>query len=146
METNEILNKFYSRLSELKLKKNIGKYVKESPKILTIVHNRAIIVTNFGEICNKINRNPNNIKDFIEIMLFEKILSSNESKIALSNEKLVISAMLPIENVKSSIKKYINIYVECIQCKNLNTELIKELGTNMIKCLACNSIHPVKNY
>jgi|APCry1669192647_1035423.scaffolds.fasta_scaffold01793_3 translation initiation factor 2 subunit 2 len=146
METIEILNKFYSRLSEQKLKKNIGKYVKESPKILTIIHNRAIIVTNFGEICNKINRNPNHIKDFIEVMLFEKILSSNESKIALSNEKLVISAMLPIENVKASIKKYINLYVECAQCKNLNTELIKEVGTNMIKCLACNSIHPVKKY
>ena len=142
MDSIEILNRFYIKLGEQKNKKNI---MKEYPKILTVIHNRSIIVTNFGEICNKINRNPHLIKDFIEIELFEKIMPSNESKISLGNSKLTISANIPMENVKNAIKKYISYYVECCQCKNLNTELLKELRVYTIKCLSCNSVLPVNN-
>ena len=72
-------------------------------------------------------------------------MPSNESKISLGNGKLTISTNIPMENVKNAIKKYISYYVECCQCKNLNTELLKELRVYMIKCLSCNSVLPVKN-
>ena len=94
--------------------------------------NRKSFVVNFCNICSTINREPNNVKTFME----------NEMKIKMSikdNGSLMIYKMVNNKLIKSAIIEYINKYVCCKTCKSTKTILLRENKIDYILCNTCKS-------
>ena len=140
MDQNAMIDRFFEKLSEIKSSVNI---IKKYPPILISRHNRSMIVRNFGEICNLMNRNPENMKNFIENTIFGKV--SNNGKITLSETGILeFHEFVSSETINGTIKKYLNEYCKCHQCENLKTSLVKDDRIFYIECLGCNSKKPIR--
>ncbi len=140
MNQTQMIKRFYEELGRIRTS-SIA--IKKYPPIFITKHNRSMIVTNFGEICNKITRDPENLKNFIEFELFGKLL--NDGMITLStNGILTIHKSISSDVINGTIKNYLDEYCKCHQCKNFKTGLIKEDRITYIICTACNSKKPIK--
>jgi translation initiation factor 2 subunit 2 len=88
-------------------------------------------LTNFKQLCHALNRTQEEVKDFID-----KYLTSTSS--VDSNTCLIIK----IVNGKTSqfermLEKYVEQYVKCNSCGQINTELHREASTRL-QLLTCN--------
>jgi len=140
MNQTQMVERFFEELSKIKSSSNT---IKKYPSIFITRHNRSMIVSNFGEICNKHNRDPENMKNYIETALFGKIM--NDGKITLSiNGILTIHQNIASSAINETIKTYLDEYCKCHQCGNFKTDLVKEERVMCIVCMACNSKKPIK--
>jgi translation initiation factor 2 subunit 2 len=89
------------------------------------------IISNFSQIACHIRRQPEHLIKF----LGKELASSTE----LSGDRLIISRKLPSTTINSKIKKYVDNFVLCPNCKKPDTELSDENYKTYLKCLACGT-------
>lgn len=123
--SNFLIDRIYSSISlqakKVKLPEIVVKY--EKPKTCFY---------KFNEICKAINRDILHVKKYFETeLLAETSLNSDNN--------LLITGRRDVTKIKEIFQGYLNKYVICGECKNLNTTLEKNGKVVLKKCNNCNA-------
>lgn len=106
-------------------------------KLIISNENKKTIFHNFETICSQIDRNRNDVLNFIKYELNVPI-STN------ANNSLVITGIFRNRQIERILINYINQYVKCNSCKSLQTKLEKDNKIYNLICKNCNAILSIK--
>lgn len=123
-----LVNKFYEEYNQTAQPDQKISLTKPS----VMIQNKRTCITNFEDICQKMNRSLDHVKTY-----FDKELSITSSLNA--NNNLIIVGIFHENKIMSILKQYIDNYLLCHQCKSCLTEIIKENRLQFIKCNKCFS-------
>jgi len=126
-EEEYLFDRFYDELGE---ETNTKIILKESPKVKTI--NRKSVFVNFKMFVSALRTSESILKKFIEKEF--GCSSSIDSKGMLILDKTIRESYF-----MNAISTFIKNYIKCPQCKDKNTEIIKENRLYYIKCYKCLS-------
>lgn len=108
------------------------------PKVLKS-NGDKVIISNFGEICKVLNRDPQHVLLYLE--------SELSTITRLYDNKLAIKGVFRPSYIQTMLSKYIKEYVTCLSCNSLNTKVSKLDRLSFIVCSICNSsrtLQPIK--
>ncbi|BFU21247.1 translation initiation factor 2 beta subunit, putative [Entamoeba histolytica HM-1:IMSS-B] len=127
---DELLDRIFAQCN---ISQNSSKQEIELPQIKVVREgSKRVIWENFTDICKRLHRSPEDIKVFVleELMTIGSIDAKGG---------FTIKAKLQPHQLENILIKYVSQFVQCPECKSLDTELIKENRINFIKCNACSS-------
>ena len=84
---------------------------------------------NFNSICQQIKREPQHILDFLKAELDVEGNFGSEGN-------LIIVGKYQNKHITNLYKQYLNTYVRCLDCRKLNTEIIRDSSTRLMQ-LTC---------
>jgi len=131
MEYKKLLEKLYKEAKPIQATERFA-----LPKVKGRVEGYKTIITNFGEICQVIRRQPEHLAKY----LFRELATPG----TISNERLILNRKLSSKAINDKITSYVNEFVLCPECKKPDTELIKEGRLTFIHCLACGAKKSVR--
>jgi translation initiation factor 2 subunit 2 len=134
LSEEELIDRFYDKLKSLTTATKIGIPVPET-KFL----NKKLYFINFRDICSKINRDELFVLDY-----FQKETSA-EITISAAGQ-MIINHMSRHMSTVNILKSFIKKYVQCPQCKSMNSKLEKKLGLYKLECKNCNAVTSVGSY
>ena len=121
-----------------KISKHVSKDTRlEIPSPQIIIQGNQTIITNFIEIANSIRRDPKHIAKF----LFRELAVPGN----INDTRLILQSKVYRNLIEKKINDYIKEFVECKECKKLDTVLIKEKRITFLKCEACGAKETVRN-
>jgi len=105
------------------------------------VGSRRVAWSNFGEICQSLNRQADHIHSFVLSEL------GTDGSIAMGGQHLVLKGRYNHKHIENLIRKYISEYVQCSMCRSPNTTLIRDASSRLydINCKACGAAKSVTN-
>lgn len=126
--TDFLIDRLYTELEYLL--KSDTKISVEKPQVSSA--NKKTFISNFRNICSKLNRTEEDIRLF-----FEKELNTN---VTINQDgALVITGIFKQPGIIHVMTNYIKEYVSCKECKSCDTNLIKENRILFLKCNKCLS-------
>lgn len=128
----ELLDRCYDTLSQ---KQNINKKNPVKPEIIRA--NRKTKIVNFMGVCNSLDRDIMQVKDYC----FKEL--STQGSITEENSLLLNGIFKPAQ-ILDVVTKYIKTRVCCGQCNSRNTNIIKENRIIYIQCHNCLSKKPIE--
>lgn len=108
----------------------------EPPEPVSFTQGNKTILTNFSHIANYLNREQAN---FLKFLLRELATSGN-----IEGPKAVFVGRFSNKQISEKIRKYINEFVVCPECKKPDTKLLREDRISFLKCMACGAKRPVR--
>lgn len=132
MDYAELLKKAKSELPEELEKRDRF----EIPKPMGHIQGNVTVISNFGQIAKKLNREQDHMMKFV----LKEIAAPGKT----DRERLMIGRKISAAAVQARIKKYCDTYVMCQECGSPDTALTKDKGMNIIKCQACGAKYPVR--
>eukprot|EP00831_Metopus_contortus_P068080 TRINITY_DN6082_c0_g1_i2.p1 TRINITY_DN6082_c0_g1~~TRINITY_DN6082_c0_g1_i2.p1 ORF type:complete len:222 (-),score=48.24 TRINITY_DN6082_c0_g1_i2:55-690(-) len=112
------------------------KIVLKPPEVSRMTGKRSVWV-NFDETCNTLDRKPEHLMQFVGNEL--------NTDASLNNElQLIMKGKVTNKQIESVLKRYINEYVTCSNCRHVNTTLYKNPRTRVYE-MACKNCHSVKS-
>ena len=95
---------------------------------------------NFYSISQQIKREPQHILDYFKA---ELDVEGNFG----SENNLILVGKYQNKNITNLYKQYLGLYVRCIDCKKLNTELTRDSSTRLqnLECKDCGATRTVQN-
>lgn len=109
----------------------------EVPAVTGHIEGNKTILTNFFQIAQYINREPEH--------LFKYILRELATPGELEKARAVLGRKVYSQAIDEKIKNYVNEFVICPVCKKPDTKLEKEDRVSFIRCMACGAKEPVKS-
>ncbi len=103
----------------------------EYPKIDSAIEGSKTVIYNLKEIAKKLGRNPKHIYKFL--------LKELGTYGIFEDKRVTLTGRFSEFVLNEKLKKYINEYVICPECKKPDTMLIREKRTLIIKCMACGA-------
>lgn len=100
-----------------------------NPEILH--ESRRTIVTNFKEMVEKLNREPQHLARFI--------FKETGKPGSLEGERLIIQGRLTNEEFKRLIELYVKEFVKCPICGGLDTKMVSEKRLRFLVCEICGA-------
>lgn len=124
----ELLDRAYDALGQ---KKDNSENVKiDAPKVIRM--NRKTFIANFEKICIQINRDILHVSRYVTDELC--CTTSLDSKGAL-----VCGGNFQDKGVCKILTHYFKTFVQCDECKSLNTEIVKKDKITFKECQVCKS-------
>ena len=108
----------------------------EIPKVKGHIQGSKTIISNFVQIAGILRRDPEHLLKFV----LKELATPGEIK----KNAAIIGRKVSAVSVNEKIKRYVDEFVICPECKKPDTQLIKEDKILFKKCLACGAKHPVK--
>ncbi|MEX0920424.1 MAG: translation initiation factor IF-2 subunit beta [Candidatus Pacearchaeota archaeon] len=109
----------------------------EVPEIEGHFEGKKTLLTNFYQISSYIRRSPEHFQKFI----LRELAASGQKE----GDRLVLNMKVLRPKINEKIKKYVDEFVLCKECKKPDTELKKENRITFIHCLACGAKHSVRS-
>ena len=94
--------------------------------------NKRTFISNFRNICAKLNRNEIDIKNFYDVELRTKSSIDKEGN-------LIIHGMFQPKGIQKILLGYIKSFIVCPECNATDTLLNKENRINFLTCNICLS-------
>lgn len=94
--------------------------------------NKRTFITNFKDICGRLNRNIDDVKNHFEKELCTTVTINQDGG-------LVITGVFKQAGVMKVLDTYIKDYVTCKECKSCDTVIVKENRITFLKCNKCLS-------
>eukprot|EP00826_Nyctotherus_ovalis_P035422 TRINITY_DN3043_c0_g1_i11.p1 TRINITY_DN3043_c0_g1~~TRINITY_DN3043_c0_g1_i11.p1 ORF type:complete len:159 (+),score=52.23 TRINITY_DN3043_c0_g1_i11:25-477(+) len=93
---------------------------------------------NFEDTCKTLDRKQEHLLQYISTEL-------NMDSSLNSEKQLIMRGRVTNKQIESVLKKYINDYVTCANCRHVNTTLYKNPKTRTyeMRCLVCHSVRSV---
>ncbi|MGA9139826.1 MAG: translation initiation factor IF-2 subunit beta [Methanocella sp.] len=127
MDYDDLLNRGKSELPE-----NVESHNRfEVPAAKVTREGKKTIVANFGDICSKLNRDPDAVAKYLMREL-GTAGSRHDSRISLNGT-------FSENDINAIIKKYVESFVMCRECHLPDTRLQKEGRRAFIRCEACGA-------
>lgn len=103
---------------------------------------RKTVVTNFGTLCNDINRDKNHVMSFF-------VCELNSDCSIDANDRLILKGRYSPGAISSIARKYIEQYVMCNGCKSFDTIIDRDKATRLFflrcsNCHASQSVSPIQ--
>lgn len=127
-----LLDRAYEKLSEIRKKSEKGSAI--APKVK--IENRKTYITNFNEMCEKISRDPELVKQYLA--------KNTNCSISVCDDGLKIDGRFQEAIIKKHVQNFIVEYVQCSNCKSLLTVIIKIDRIDYMKCSNCKSEKTIK--
>ncbi|HDM23551.1 translation initiation factor IF-2 subunit beta [archaeon] len=108
----------------------------EVPGILVYHIGKRTFIKNFQEICEKLNRDPR--------IVLRYVLKEIASAGSIERGQAVIQGIINPRAIASALKRFIDEYVICHECKRPDTRLVKEKRVLFVVCEACGARTPVR--
>lgn len=108
----------------------------EPPKPASFIQGNKTILSNFTHIANYLNRDQ---KHFFKFLLKELATSGN-----IEGTKTIFVGRFSSKQLSEKIKKYIDEFVICPECRKPDTKIVKEDRISSLKCMACGAKRPVR--
>lgn len=124
----QLLDRLYEKLDQCQ--NNTNKLYITRLKVSSA--NRKTFIQKFEEMCTKLNRPVNDVKQF-----FEEELSTSTTIDSSGN--MIVTGLFKQEGVDKILSNYIKQYVQCSECKSCNTVINKESKITFINCSKCLS-------
>ena len=109
----------------------------EIPKVKGHIEGNKTIIANFIPICDALSRDPEHLLKFLQREL--------ATPAYIDGHRLVLGRKLSSSLINQKIEEYVNTYVLCKECHKPDTQLIKEGGILVLKCMACGAKRPIKS-
>ena len=133
METyEELLEQAYKKLKPIE--KSRERF--EIPKIEGHLEGTKTILTNFSQISSYLRRGPDHLLKFLQ--------KESATSGYIKNGRVILQRNISSQKINEKIQEYAKEFVICKQCGKPDTELIKEKGFLVLRCLACGAKHSVK--
>lgn len=132
MDYDALLNRGKDELPE-KMESH-DRFILPSAKVTQL--GKKTVVANFGEICDRLNRNQEDVAKFL---LHE--LGTAGSR---SDGRLMLNGVFPAGDINAAIGKYVENFVLCKVCHLPDTQLLKEGKRTFIRCEACGAKYQAK--
>jgi translation initiation factor 2 subunit 2 len=127
MDMEDMIDRFYTLYSG-KIKGTEKKKLFVLPK--SDIHHKKTYFSNFTEFCESVNIKPVEVANFFESELNAKVSIIKGGMLAIKNR-------YDNEQIKSTIRKYIEKYLRCPVCRKTDTTIIKENKVTKQKCNLC---------
>lgn len=108
----------------------------EMPKAKGHLEGNKTIISNFLQIANDLNREPNHLLKFLQRELATPAI--------ITGQRLVLGRKLSASQINQKIQLYAGTFVLCPDCKRPDTQLKKEGNVLFLKCTACGAKHPIR--
>jgi translation initiation factor 2 subunit 2 len=105
------------------------------PKAEIIYEGKLTIIQNFRELVDAINRDEEHVYKY----LLKQFGLSGE----ISDGRLILKGKPPEGSIEKAIQEYIRIYVQCYECGNFDTEIVRENRNEVVRCKACGAERPL---
>lgn len=128
----ELLDRAYEKLSEIRKKSEKGGAISPIVKI----ENRKTYIKNFSEMCEKISRDPELVKQYLA--------KNTNCSTSVCDEGLKIDGRFQEAIIKKHVHNFIIEYVQCSNCKSLLTRIDKINRIDYMKCSNCKSEKTIK--
>ncbi|MHC1635908.1 MAG: translation initiation factor IF-2 subunit beta [Candidatus Methanospirareceae archaeon] len=130
-EYEKLLDRAFSQLPEIKVHEE--RFSVPEPRVF--IEGKTTILDNFGEICNYLNREEGHFMKFL--------LNELGTAGKLEKDRAFFHGSFTKEEVERQIKKYVEEYVLCQECKKPDTHFMKMERVLVLKCDACGAIRPI---
>lgn len=108
----------------------------EVPLVSTFAEGNKTFVLNFKEICQTLNRDPNQVMKF----LLRELATSG----LVQGNRGIFQGKFSDTTLNDLIKRYTKDYVSCPLCGQPDTTLKKEGRITILVCDACGARNPVR--
>ena len=108
----------------------------EVPKVESMIQGNQTIIKNFGEILEKLRREPKHLMKFLT-----KELAAPGST---DGTRAIFQGKFSQRIIQGKLENYVKEYVLCKVCGKPDTKLIKEDRIEMMKCEACGARSAVR--
>jgi len=110
----------------------------EPPSVRSFIIGSRTVITNFKEICEKLNRPPEEMARFF--------LREMATGGGVEDQRLILVGRFEERQLNSALQFYVRRYVFCPVCSSPDTVLVREKKLLYLRCLACGAISPVPDY
>ncbi|KOO25406.1 eukaryotic translation initiation factor 2 beta subunit [Chrysochromulina tobinii] len=137
----ELLDRMYSLLhaNNPELAGDRKRFLIKPPQVVR-EGSKRVVLTNFGEICETLNRSMDHVYSF---MLAEMGTTGSID----ASSRMVIKGRFPPKAIEQIIRRYVGEYVSCSSCKSPATALQKQNRLYFMQCNNCGarrSVTPIK--
>ena len=129
---DELLKRARSEVPEVKLKKERL----EIPRLLVAIVGMRTNISNFKEIADTLDRDPQHILKFL----------TREMATAATyhDGRAIFQGKFPRDTFEHLLQRYMDNYVVCPVCKRPDTKILKEKRLSFIVCNACGAKSSIK--
>jgi translation initiation factor 2 subunit 2 len=106
------------------------------PKVKGHIQGTKTVVSNFLQIAQTLEREPQHLLKFI----LRELATPGEIK----GQQVIFGRKLPASSINKTILKYSQTFVMCKECGKPDTKIIKKSGAPYLKCLACGAQNPIR--
>lgn len=106
------------------------------PDVVSFIEGNRTFVQNFKEIAQTLNRDPQHLLKFL---LRELATAGN-----IEGSRAIFQGRFPSYKIQEKLKRYVDEYVICPECKKPDTRIIRERRTTFLKCDACGARHTLR--
>ncbi len=130
----------YTELLE-RAKKDLPEVVEKNerfdvPRALGHIQGNKTIISNFYQIAQSLNRNPEHLLKYI----LKELATPGE----LKKSGFIIGTKISASRINEKLDQYVKDFVICSECKKPDTTLLREDKLVFIKCQVCGAKHPVR--
>jgi len=108
----------------------------EIPKVKGHLQGNKTIVSNFFQIADALNREPNHMLKFLQRELAVPA--------KLEGQRLILGSKRSASQINTKIQLYADTFVICPACKKPDTKMVREEKVLFLRCMACGAKHPIK--
>jgi translation initiation factor 2 subunit 2 len=107
----------------------------EIPSVRGHIEGNKTIITNFLQIAQTLNRNPDHFLKYI----LKELATAGE----LYKQAAIFKAKIPATKINEKIKQFAELFVICKECQKPDTKATKEGNVYYIKCQACGARYSI---
>ncbi len=107
------------------------------PEAELLIEGKITVFRNFGDIIDKINREPVHLLQF----LLRELGTAGE----VDGRRVIFKGNIAQRQVQERLKSYMDTFVICSECNRPDTELVKEGRTLLLSCSACGAHRSIKS-
>jgi translation initiation factor 2 subunit 2 len=130
-DINALIERFTTKYREIN-----GSNTNNSKTVIKALNchtlNKKTFIKNYTEVCESINRHPDDVLKFINSELQVQSSISNDGCLG-------ISGMYKKHQLENIIKKYVISFVQCPSCRTQNTTIEKKDRVRFLRCNKCRA-------
>lgn len=109
----------------------------EIPKAKGHIEGNKTVISNFNQIVDDLQRDPQHILKFLQREL--------ATPAEIDGPRLILKRKILSQLINKKIEQYARSFVICKECSKPDTKIIKEGEFSFIKCTACGAKQPIKS-
>ncbi len=129
---DELLKHAYSQMPEVSLKRERL----ELPRLHINTVGMRTIISNFKEVADVLNRNPQHIMKFLTREM--------ATAATLDESRAIFQGKFRRDSFERLLQRYMESFVICPVCKRPDTKIVKEKRLSFLLCNACGAKSSVK--
>jgi translation initiation factor 2 subunit 2 len=129
---DDLLKRAEQQMPEVSLKKERL----ELPRLMTTTIGMRTIISNFGEIADVLDRDPQHILKFLTREM--------ATAATFHDQRAIFQGKFQRDSFERLLQRYLESFVICPVCKRPDTKIVKEKRLSFLVCNACGAKSAIK--